>query len=43
VSALFAVVFQIVLHVAPDSASAATLDQMLAVANAQFAAADASF
>ena len=42
-SALIAVVFQIVLHVAPDSASAATLDQMLAVANAQFAAVDASF
>ena len=42
-SALIAVVFQIVLHVAPDSASAAALDQMLAVANAQFAAVDASF
>jgi hypothetical protein len=43
VSALIAVVFQIVLHVAPDTVSDAWLDQMLAVANAQFKAVDASF
>lgn len=40
---LLAVVFQIVLHVAPDTVSDAWLDQMLAVANAQFHAVDASF
>ena len=40
---LLAVVFKIVLHVAPDTATDAVLDQMLAVANAQFKAVDASF
>jgi hypothetical protein len=43
VSLLLAAVFQIVLHVAPDTVSDAWLDQMLAVANAQFKAVDASF
>ncbi|HEY6039197.1 MAG TPA: matrixin family metalloprotease [Kofleriaceae bacterium] len=42
-SVLIAVVFQIVLHVAPETVSETWLDQMLAVANAQFAAVDASF
>lgn len=42
-TALLAAVFQIVLHVAPDTVNDAWLDQMLAVANAQFKAVDASF
>ena len=42
-TALLAVVFQIALHVAPDTVTDAALEQMLAVANAQFKAVDASF